>query len=209
MVLVFRFHRVRMGVGNLLVVPEEVELLLADLDRAAAELYHQTVSQKALSCFNPSQSAHPNTPARAKSFPISIHPPIPLHLQRLTCGINTLSPDFTPMGMILPSRSRMPGPTASTLASLSSLTAVSGRKMPVEVLASALTRCTRTRSRSGMRDLMDLKDWMRRAGRVVSLMHCANFVWPGTYHFGGLVGCCEGEVMGWMVMWGGQLGVVV
>ena len=59
------------------------------------------------------------------------------------------------MGRRLPSLSRAPGPTARTLASLRSLTEDSGRKMPEAVLASALTRWTRTRSRRGMRDLME------------------------------------------------------
>jgi hypothetical protein len=72
-----------------------------------------------------------------------------------TWGINTRSPVVTPMGSLLPSLSRPPGPTARTLASLSSLTLDSGRKMPLAVLASALMRWTRTRSSSGTRDLMD------------------------------------------------------
>lgn len=55
----------------------------------------------------------------------------------------------------MPSLSRAPGPTARTLASLRSLTEDSGRKMPEAVLASALTRWTRTRSRRGMRDLTE------------------------------------------------------
>jgi hypothetical protein len=116
---------------NSLVVPEDGVLLLRHLDLHAAKLRTR-------------QHVAPN-------------PSLP----KRTCGISTLSPGWTLMTMRLPSRSRPPGPTARTLASLSSLTADSGRKMPPEVLASARTRWTRTRSRSGARDLMDLiaRDW--------------------------------------------------
>ena len=78
--------------------------------------------------------------------------------------MRTRSPTATPMGRRLPFLSREPGPTARTLASLSSLTAVSGRKMPVAVLASGLMRWTRMRSRRGAMLRMDLiadyeEDW--------------------------------------------------
>lgn len=114
-------------------VPEERVLLVADLDRAATILRQQ--------------SAH--------RHPLQHQPPSP------TCGINTLSPGCTLTCTRLPSLSRPPGPTASTLASFSSLTALSGRKMPPAVLASAFIRWTSTRSRRGARDLMDLtaRDW--------------------------------------------------
>lgn len=66
-----------------------------------------------------------------------------------------MSPGFTLTPILFPSLSRPPGPTANTFASLSSLTADSGRKMPPAVLASALTRWTRMRSRRGARALID------------------------------------------------------
>lgn len=72
-----------------------------------------------------------------------------------TCGIRTLSPTDTEQLTLFPSLSRPPGPTANTFASLSSLTLDSGKKIPEAVLVSAFMRCTRTRSRSGARDLMD------------------------------------------------------
>ncbi len=73
-----------------------------------------------------------------------------------TCGIRTLSPGAT-LGVILfPSLFNAPGPTASTFASLSSLTLLSGRKMPPAVFVSALILWTRILSRRGARDLMDL-----------------------------------------------------
>lgn len=72
-----------------------------------------------------------------------------------TWGISTRSPTATPMAMRLPSRSRPPGPTARTLASLSFSTLDSGRKMPLAVLVSALTRWTSTRSRRGARARME------------------------------------------------------
>jgi len=75
---------------------------------------------------------------------------------RLTCGIRTLSPTVTLQEILLPSLSKPPGPTARTLASLSSLTLDSGRKMPDAVRVSALMRWTRTRSSRGARDLIDL-----------------------------------------------------
>lgn len=73
-----------------------------------------------------------------------------------------MSPGCTLTAILFPSLSKAPGPTASTFASLSSLTADSGRKMPPAVFASALTRWTRMRSRRGARDLIDLtvRDWM-------------------------------------------------
>jgi hypothetical protein len=78
------------------------------------------------------------------------------HNNKLTWGINTLSPTETPQLTLFPSLSSPPGPTASTRASFSSLTLDSGRKMPEAVRVSALMRCTSTRSRRGARDLMDL-----------------------------------------------------
>lgn len=72
-----------------------------------------------------------------------------------TWGIRTRSPVLTPIGSRLPFLSRLPGPTAMTLASLSFSTLDSGRKMPLAVLASALTRWTRTRSKRGARARMD------------------------------------------------------
>lgn len=78
-----------------------------------------------------------------------------LKVAQPTCGINTLSPAVTPMATRLPSLSRPPGPTASTLASFSSLTLDSGRKMPLAVLASARMRWTSTRSSSGISDLIE------------------------------------------------------
>ena len=53
-----------------------------------------------------------------------------------TWGISTLSPGCTLGCIRLPSLSRLPGPTAKTLASFKSFTALSGRKMPPAVLAS-------------------------------------------------------------------------
>lgn len=61
----------------------------------------------------------------------------------------------TPIGNRLPFLSRAPGPTATTLASLSFSTLDSGRKMPLAVFVSALIRWTRTRSRRGARARMD------------------------------------------------------
>jgi hypothetical protein len=86
---------------------------------------------------------------------------IPLRVLDIhTWGIRTRSPTATLMAMRLPSRSRPPGPTARTLASLSFSTLDSGRKMPLAVLASALTRWTRTRSRRGARARMERTvDW--------------------------------------------------
>ena len=69
--------------------------------------------------------------------------------------MRTRSPTATPMGRRLPFLSREPGPTARTLASLSFSTDDSGRKMPLAVLVSALTRWTRTRSRRGARARME------------------------------------------------------
>lgn len=86
---------------------------------------------------------------------VSSHGPLGVPKAGLTVGIKTRSPACTPMGTRLPSLSIPPGPTASTLASFSSLTLDSGRKMPEAVLASALMRWTRTRSRRGTRDLID------------------------------------------------------
>lgn len=93
-------------------------------------------------------------------------------------GKRTRSPAFTDMGMILPSLSRAPGPTEMTVASGNGWDVADvGRKMPVAVFwmrgkafsgprlarlesecltVSALNRWTRTRSRRGTRDLMDL-----------------------------------------------------
>lgn len=90
----------------------------------------------------------------------NVHVSFTMPLPRLshdihTWGISTRSPTATPMAMRLPSRSRPPGPTARTLASLSFSTLDSGRKMPLAVLASALTRWTSTRSRRGARARME------------------------------------------------------
>jgi hypothetical protein len=78
-------------------------------------------------------------------------------IQKHTCGIKTRSPTATPQLTLLPSLSRPPGPTASTFASFSSLTLLSGRKMPEAVLDSAFMRCTRTRSRRGARERIDFR----------------------------------------------------
>ena len=78
-------------------------------------------------------------------------------LIKLTWGIKTLSPACTLQLTLFPSLSKPPGPTAKTLASLSSLTLDSGRKIPLAVLVSALILWTKTRSRRGARDLMDLR----------------------------------------------------
>ncbi len=90
---------------------------------------------------------------------LTLHTTIRIKEQKrpqLTCGIKTLSPGATLHETLLPSLSNPPGPTAKTLASFNSLTLDSGRKMPPAVLASILTRWTRTRSSSGARDLIDL-----------------------------------------------------
>jgi hypothetical protein len=68
-----------------------------------------------------------------------------------------LSPAATLTGILDPSLLKAPGPTARTLASESSLTAVSGKKIPDAVLDSALILWTRIRSRRGASDLIDLK----------------------------------------------------
>lgn len=84
-----------------------------------------------------------------------------------TWGISTRSPTATLMAIRLPSRSRPPGPTARTLASLSFSTLDSGRKMPLAVLVSALTRWTSTRSRRGARARME-----RTVDCRFTLAHC-------------------------------------
>ena len=76
---------------------------------------------------------------------------------KLTCGIKTLSPGATLGAILFPSLSSPPGPTASTFASLSSFTLLSGRKIPPAVFVSALILWTRIRSRRGASDLMDLR----------------------------------------------------
>jgi hypothetical protein len=96
---------------DLLAVPVQGVLLLADLDGRTTELRNMSVSALA-----------------------------GVLQRRHTWGIRTRSPDATPMGTLLPSRSTAPGPTARTRPSLSSLTLDSGRKMPDAVLVSALTR---------------------------------------------------------------------
>ena len=135
-------YRIKDRCGQvLLMVPKQRVLLLPNLDRTSTILEHKTtiniISSEILE--------------------------YPGH-QIPTCGINTLSPGATLGVTLLPSLSRPPGPTASTLASLSSLTLLSGRKIPPAVLASALTLWTSMRSRRGERDLMDLSavDWIGR-----------------------------------------------
>jgi len=91
-------------------------------------------------------------PSSAYAIPNALTPSSP---RQHTCGINTLSPVATPIGNLFPFLSIAPGPTASTFAWFSSFCALSGRKMPPAVFTSAFTRCTRTRSRSGARDLME------------------------------------------------------
>lgn len=80
-----------------------------------------------------------------------------------------MSPGATLGATLFPSLSSPPGPTASTFASLSSLTLLSGRNIPLAVLVSALILWTRTRSRSGARDLMDLSAVVYRESLVVEL----------------------------------------
>lgn len=76
-------------------------------------------------------------------------------------GNRTLSPAFTAGSIRAPVlMSGIPGPTASTSASLSFSVFFSGMKMPDAVWVWGLRRCTSTRSRRGMTDLMDLRaDW--------------------------------------------------
>ena len=71
---------------------------------------------------------------------------------------------------LLPSLSSPPGPIANTFASLSSFTLLSGRKRPPAVLDSALTLCTRMRSRRGASDLIDL------SAVVCSQMSCEPYL---------------------------------
>jgi len=138
--------------GEELVVAEEGVLLVSDLDGGSAILRHVS-----------------RGPLRVRvRVPFLSSPDSTTH----TCGINTRSPGCTFGLTVLPSLSRPPGPTASTRASFSSLTELSGRKMPPAVLDSALMRCTSTRSSSGASDLMDLRavDWAR--GRVSCRGYC-------------------------------------
>jgi len=138
MYILANFWRLLVDLGQELVVAEKRVLLLSNLDGTSSELAS-----------------------------VSIYPFLSLlllfHLMRdegyippPTWGIKTLSPGCTLGATRLPSLSNAPGPTARTFASLSSLTAVSGRKMPVAVFASGLTRCTRMRSRSGAIERIDL-----------------------------------------------------
>lgn len=113
-------------------VSKEVILVLTDLDRAPTILRRH-------------QQTH--TPS-----------PPPQQQEHLTCGIKTRSPGFTEISILLPSLSNPPGPTARTLASDSFSTVDSGRKIPDAVLASALMRWTRMRSRRGARDLMERRE---------------------------------------------------
>ena len=127
---------------SILMIAEERILLLSNLDRASSIL----------------------------QFPISIFKltkGLLTSLRQLdhTCGIRTLSPGATLGVTLLPSLSSPPGPTASTFASLSSLTLCSGSKMPPAVLVSALILWTRMRSRRGARDLMDLSAVVWSAGQ--------------------------------------------
>jgi hypothetical protein len=123
--------------GQKLVVAEKRVLILANLDGAAAIL-SQNVSN--VSC--------------VKRYGFYRHRHV-FGLLR-TWGIKTLSPGCTLGAILFPSLSMAPGPTASTLASLSSLTAVSGRKIPVAVFASGFMRWTRMRSRRGAIERIDL-----------------------------------------------------
>lgn len=131
--------------ANLLAVPEQSVLVLANLDGGAAKLDITTSA-------NHVHTLNPGLPSSRNEEPATFHQGIQGFL---TVGISTRSPACTPTGSLLPSLSRAPGPTARTLASLSSLTLDSGRKMPDAVLVSALMRWTRTRSRRGTSDLMD------------------------------------------------------
>lgn len=111
-------------------VPEEVILVFTNLNRAPTILHHHQNKK--------TQHHHQQLP--------------------LTCGINTRSPGFTEISILLPSLSNPPGPTARTLASDSFSTVDSGRKIPEAVFASALMRWTRMRSRSGASDLMERRE---------------------------------------------------
>lgn len=122
----------------LLVVPEEVILVLADLNRAPTILHHHISTKK-------KKKKHGTINSRDPSL-------------SLTCGIKTRSPGFTEISILLPSLSNPPGPTARTLASDSFSTVDSGRKIPEAVFASALMRWTRMRSRRGARDLMERRE---------------------------------------------------
>src|SRR5271163_224112 len=62
---------------------------------------------------------------------------------------STRSPLLTSSGCSLPSSSRAPGPTATTSPSIGFSCAVSGMKMPPEVLTSGSTRRIKTRSCNG------------------------------------------------------------
>lgn len=144
-----------------LVVAEKRVLLLADFDGAAAELCTFLL---ACTHLNPVVLIHILSSLLFSLSYTSSQQPAPclpfLPFQPRTCGIKTLSPGATDGATLLPSLSTAPGPTASTFASLSSLTAVSGRKMPPAVLASGFMRCTRMRSSSGAMERIDLMaDW--------------------------------------------------
>jgi len=136
-------------------VSEKGVLFLADLDRGSAVLKTKLVLLSFfLHCLPPFNFAKNNVDRNDAAIDL-LHTTRSLSVR--TCGTRTLSPGFTDTSIVFPSLSRAPGPTASTLASLSSLTALSGRKMPPAVLVSIFTRCTRTRSRRGATARMDLR----------------------------------------------------
>lgn len=134
--------------ADLLAVPEQSELVLTNLDGGTAKLRHNQRQRQKIP--HPIQACRLRKPQEPAIFRLGFR-----GRSLLTVGISTRSPACTPTGSLLPSLSRAPGPTARTLASLSSLTLDSGRKMPDAVLVSALMRWTRTRSRRGTSDLMD------------------------------------------------------
>lgn len=100
--------RYRFHVVDLLRIPVECVLILSNLDWATTKLQRSV-----------------------RTLGTIIKPP------QHTCGIKTRSPSEHPIGILFPSLSSPPGPTARTLASFSFSTLLSGRKIPPAVLVSA------------------------------------------------------------------------